>query len=118
MKNFASRRSSLHLLIIPFLAAVLIGALQVPIVQGGQLSGNWNSDLYLSSVTPAISQFHSTSALTYSSGAGTYSSTSVFSKSAFSRQLLTAQYRMGIFEASSTLNFDTSNLRLNYWLSR
>ena len=111
----------LPLLISTLLIAALIGApvFDAAAQEDKPLTGSWETDLYLDpgSSSNAIDDFISTLNVQYAMGGVSYSSESVFNKDQFESQLFGADYRIGILNGNSTLSFDPTNTRLDYWLN-
>ncbi len=85
----------------------------------GSLSGDWENNLYLSpDVNPVISSFKSTLEVNYSSGGINYSSLSKFNLDSYKLQKFGTDFSVGLLSADSTLSFDPSNTRMNYWLAK
>ena len=102
------------------LALLFVSFLFTPTLEAASLSGDWENDLFLNpgNSSNAIDKFVSTLTVEYRTGGVSYSSKSVFDKDKFDSQVFGADYRIGILDGSSTVSFNPTETRLDYWLNR
>ena len=98
------------------LLATIILLLTINITAFPAFNGSWQNDLNLTTQTNPLT-ISSELNLNYSTGGVSYSSSSTFSQESFKKQDLGVDFTLGLLEVDSTLSFDPSAKRLDYWLT-